>query len=858
MRAYRVFKGCLVGLVGALAVAACSGKEAPAKGQIMVVLQSDMAIPKDFNRVRVDISVRGQKVFSDTYVADVTGSLVLPGTIAVVAGEEDAPSVEVKVVGISMANEAQTFSKVITTMPRTRIATLRVPMQWLCVGQTIQLGKGVDAEYESSCQPAGGVERSCVAGECVDVHVNEADLPTYSAPDVFGGGEYANDPSGTCFDVQECFRLGVDLAPDLDPESPTYCQAAIAVPENFEVNFAVKTPPGGAGVCDDDDESAPCYVVLDQSETFGWKAADGDGPPAMVVDGGGGATGAGGRAGGASGSGAVPVGGTTGTAGAGVAGGAVVGGGPSGGSGPGGNEGYIESGSWHGHVFLAASPATTVINFEQPPKGFPLCVFGTVAGTADSSGYASVGFYLNQPAAQAPEPTFATSKLGGISLNLFSDVVTPFRINLGGPDAMAVPTQNWCAQISATEQLVPWSLFSNNCWAGQGAAYDAELDEISFVSIVVPGSPDPLPFDFCVHQLVEENIPQRLSPGQKTLSLRPPGVRPQQSGGAEGSVIVQFPTAVCDRLIEDDTLGLRGTAACDKKTEKTPICGPWSSAQAPQVPNPAGMLADTTPTDGAGGAGSVDGAGGAPMSGEGGVPSDGGAAPSGGSGGSGKAGAGAGGAGHPPAMCEAVPAHAQTNSLIAGFDGALPEPLIDNFDGRMGYAFSVAYGTCEPGTFSKVTPGALGTPAGIAVELPACNAGGENAVGVFVPFNSTLPTAFDGGAVPVPDQVCMYDANPYQTLQLHLQASTGQALRVGIVTADNLSIDDQIPGGKCLSNCVVPYQTIDVGVGWLGYPISMTALEVDRSQLLGFMISPLSPSPLMQLDIDEIQFGGLP
>jgi hypothetical protein len=848
MRAYRVFKGCLVGLLGATAVAACSGKEAPAKGQIMVVLQSDMAIPKDFNRVRVDISVRGQKVFSDTYVADVTGSLVLPGTIAVVAGEEETPSVEVKVVGISMSNEAQTFSKVITTMPRTRIATLRVPMQWLCTGQTIQLGKGVDAEYESSCQPEGGVERSCVAGNCVDVHVNEADLPTYSAPDVFGGGEYANDPSGKCFDVQACFKLGVDLAPDLNRESPTYCQASIAVPKNFDVNFAVNTGPAGAGVCDDEDDTAPCFVVLDQSETFGWKAAEGEGPAAMPDGGSGGATGAGGRANvGLGGTGTAPVGGTTSV---GIAGSASFGG--SGGD----DQGYIESGSWHGHVFLTASPPSTTINFEQPPKGFPLCVFGTVAPTADSSGYAAVGFYLNQAASQAPEPILPSSKLGGISLNLSSDVTTPFRINLGGPDAMTMPLQNWCAQVSATDQLVPWSSFSNNCWAGQEGPYDAEVDDLTAVSIIVPGSPEPLPFDFCVHQLVEENIPQRVGPGQKTLSLTPPGVKPQQAGSAEGSVIVQFPTAVCDRLNEDPRLGLRGTAACDKKTEQTPICGPWSSVQAPQVPNPDGVLPGGD-APAAGGAGGVDGAGGAPASnGEGGMPVDSGGGPQGGS--AGKGGAGAGGASHPVVMCDAPPVNDVTNGVIADFDSDKPEPLIDNFDGRTGYAFSVAYGDCEPGTLGKVMPGAQSTLAGLSVALPACNSGGENDVGVFVPVNSSMLVNFNGGNVDVPELVCPYDANPYQNVQFHAKASTGLALRVAVVTADTLSIDDQIPGGKCASDCALNFQTIDVGVGWLGYPISMTALEIDRSQLLGLVFSPLSPSPALQLDFDEIKFTGLP
>lgn len=851
MRAFRVFTGCLLGLTSAAAIAACSGKTAPAKGQIMVVLQSDMAIPKDFNRVRVDISVRGQKVFSNTYVADDTGSLVLPGTIAVVAGEEETPSVEVSVVGISTKNEAQTFSKVITTMPRQRIATLRVPMQWLCTGQVLQLGKGVDAEYASKCQPEGGNETSCVAGTCVDVHVPEADLPTYSAPDVFGGGQYANDPSGTCFDVQACFKLGVDLAPDLDPKSPTYCQASIAVPANFDVNFAVKTPPGGAGVCDDEDSEAPCYVVLDQSDTFGWKAADSEGerPDATMPDAGTEPPGTAGRSSGGA-SGGAP---SSGTGGAFGAGGATIPGGGGTGSNPDDHEGYIESGDWHGHLFLVASPAETVIKLTTPASGFPLCVSGVVAPTENSSGYAAIGFNIAQLMGMEPGTVLPFSKLGGIQLNLTSDETTPFRLGISGPDAQITPLQNWCAQVSAIEQLVPWGDFSNECWISPDSGpYDAEIDELTSVSVIVPGSPDPLPFDFCVHEISEQNIPQRVSPPQKTQSVPlPPGVRPQQSGASDGTVQVQFPTAVCDRLLEDPTLALRGTAACDKKTEATPICGPWSSVQAPQVPNPDGMLPDVP---GAGGADGTGGASNEPPDGEGGAP----VAAGGSSGTGGKAGAGGlpavGGGGSMPLECDAPAAHEDTTHMIASFDGAQPEPEIETVDGRMGYAFSVGYGACFPATFLKTEPGAFSTAGALRASVPACETGPDNAVMIFVPLNSSALKGFSNGISPVPEQMCAYDAASYDGISVQLQASEGQGVRVAVITPDNLNADDAIPGGRCVSNCVAPFQTLDVGVAWAGYPIFFSDLGIDPAEILGIAFQPLSPNAT-QLFIDQLIFS---
>src|SRR6187200_2870860 len=112
MRTLSFSAGLTTMLTGALlAGGGCSGNVAPAKGQLMVVLQSDMSVPKDINRAQVLITVQGKVVFTKLYVADVAGELKLPGTIAVVAGEKEADQVVVQVVGIDKNGEAVTFNK---------------------------------------------------------------------------------------------------------------------------------------------------------------------------------------------------------------------------------------------------------------------------------------------------------------------------------------------------------------------------------------------------------------------------------------------------------------------------------------------------------------------------------------------------------------------------------------------------------------------------------------------------------------------------------------------------------------------------------------------------------------------------
>jgi hypothetical protein len=259
---------------------ACSGEVEPRRGQLMVVLQTDMSIPRDFTRIKVIIRVAGKVEHDATYAVAPDGSTKLPGTIAVVAGSEASAPVEVRVIGIADSGEAQTFSKSITTLPRDRLATLRVPLQWLCVGNVVQTGRGDSAEYESACEMEDGEETGCVAGRCKKVVVAEETLAEYQAPEVFGGGSAPEDPSGTCFDTQACFSLGFRVDPVLE-EGSEYCRVRVTAPLDRTLNFAIQTAANGPGICDERDPGAPCFVPLDENDDFGFRVLA---PPAPDRD----------------------------------------------------------------------------------------------------------------------------------------------------------------------------------------------------------------------------------------------------------------------------------------------------------------------------------------------------------------------------------------------------------------------------------------------------------------------------------------------------------------------------------------------------------------------------------------------
>ena len=238
----------LGGLAGLFA-SHCATPVAP--GELVMVLHTDLSLPKDVDSVQLSVLVRGDprldQVF-DQLGAD--GSLKIPASLGVVIQDGGDPTTPVTFrITAFRAGVPKILREVVTTVPPDRIAALRMPVQWLCWDQVQvdDLGKAI-----TTC-PEG---KTCVTGSCVDKTIDASKLATYDDAQVFGGGTGKGD--GSCFDVASCFVGSLDAK--VDP-------AACTIAAKSDVNVAIRVE--AAGICG----PAGCFVPLDAESEFGWKTS---------------------------------------------------------------------------------------------------------------------------------------------------------------------------------------------------------------------------------------------------------------------------------------------------------------------------------------------------------------------------------------------------------------------------------------------------------------------------------------------------------------------------------------------------------------------------------------------------------
>lgn len=251
--------------VGLLAVsvsafAGCSGERASAKGQLLVVMHTDMEVPKDVSAIRIAILKNGAIKFDTRYPVG-PGDATLPASLAVEASDNPGDTVEVRVLSFRGA-AVHTLNKAITTVPQHRLARLTIPIQWLCWDQ-VEPTEGLPDSFDSTCPIVNGKEQACIAGECRDVDLDSAKLPDFDWADVYGGGARAED--GLCFDTATCLDAGFDVVPEAD------CTFEVTAGEARELNLGVLMPDSSIGICSD--SSGACYVPLDFDDSHGWALA---------------------------------------------------------------------------------------------------------------------------------------------------------------------------------------------------------------------------------------------------------------------------------------------------------------------------------------------------------------------------------------------------------------------------------------------------------------------------------------------------------------------------------------------------------------------------------------------------------
>ena len=236
------------------ALGSCSVDNVPSGG-LVVALETDLAVPKDVDRVLLEAS-QGGRVFFSTERAIGEGHDLMPLQLRVSNPGNDKP-VLVRAIAFRGAQPIIERSA-ITPMPATWLASVRLPLNFLCAGQLTPSG-------ESKC----GSDQTCKQGQCAEALLPPEQLLRYEpdpssrqlASSAADGGVDAGltgsvvNASDRCFDVASCFYSPLDI--EVEPVTCSFALPPSVLPESL--NIALRLPLGQPGVC----ENGSCFVVLD-------------------------------------------------------------------------------------------------------------------------------------------------------------------------------------------------------------------------------------------------------------------------------------------------------------------------------------------------------------------------------------------------------------------------------------------------------------------------------------------------------------------------------------------------------------------------------------------------------------------
>jgi hypothetical protein len=257
-RAVRALVGASIGVGGlgiVLGSGACSGKK---NNEVVVTLQTDLTLPRDVDKVRIEVLQGANVLFMHDYDVGPDGARI-PATLGVVDPNNSGKPVQVRVIA-RQKGTLRVLRRATTTIPAERTAMLRMPIHWLCWNHDQDPSDGGDPQ--PSC-PDG---QSCIAGTCTNDTVDPKTLPAFSPAQVFGGGAGGDSGTGTCFDTVACMSAGNFVDVDL----PT---CSMAKPSGGSgINVAMVRKAGTPGICNGN----ACYVPVDQDPEFGWSVSTTD------------------------------------------------------------------------------------------------------------------------------------------------------------------------------------------------------------------------------------------------------------------------------------------------------------------------------------------------------------------------------------------------------------------------------------------------------------------------------------------------------------------------------------------------------------------------------------------------------
>ena len=152
-------------LTCALFAAACSVDTRPFSNGLVVSVESDLSAPKDLDRIIVDVAQGSRSLLHEEHAIG-TSALPLPAEFRVAYPGNSQPAT-VRVTAFK-GSQPRIERSAITSIPSTRWAMLRLPLNFLCDGK-------VDSDGLSTCTDG----KTCIDGTCGDPAVSESDLPKY-------------------------------------------------------------------------------------------------------------------------------------------------------------------------------------------------------------------------------------------------------------------------------------------------------------------------------------------------------------------------------------------------------------------------------------------------------------------------------------------------------------------------------------------------------------------------------------------------------------------------------------------------------------------------------------------------------
>ena len=224
--------------------AGCQSDSNKEYGQLVVVVESDLSVPKDIDRLTFEATSQGRSLLDadDKLGKDARH---LPATFQV-AYPGNSQAVTLRAVAY-FDGEARIQREVVTPIPSNRVGYVRIPLSYLCDGTAKPDGSSTCAK-----------EQTCILGEC-----GSSSLP----PEEQSSTPWVTQESSTdpCFDVLSCFDASKVATPD--------DKCTVAVPDGAKldrVNVALRLPPDSPGIC----SATQCWVVL-EAGSEGWQAKAG-------------------------------------------------------------------------------------------------------------------------------------------------------------------------------------------------------------------------------------------------------------------------------------------------------------------------------------------------------------------------------------------------------------------------------------------------------------------------------------------------------------------------------------------------------------------------------------------------------